>query len=189
MRMFFTADTHFGHDAIRRLANRPFDSLEAMDEALIARWNTVVGPHDEVWHVGDFAHRGMASAESYRARLNGAIHLVAGNHDHKVRRAASGLFASIHDIAEIKIDHRTVVLCHYPMREWPKAWQGSWHLYGHVHGRLDHQPFGYSLDVGVDTNDYRPYTVAEIAARFEGRANPFDDAARANADDGLGDSA
>jgi calcineurin-like phosphoesterase family protein len=25
-----------------------------MDAAMVARWNEVVGPQDEVWHLGDF---------------------------------------------------------------------------------------------------------------------------------------
>ena len=92
----------------------------------------------------------------------GAV-IIAGNHDVKVRKGAPGIFASIHDIAEVKIaKDRTVVLCHYPMREWPGAWHGYWHLFGHVHGRLDKEPHGFSMDVGVDTNDFRPYTIEEI---------------------------
>lgn len=179
MRTFFTADTHFGHDNIRRLAKRPFETLEQMDEVLIARWNTAVGPQDIVWHIGDFAYRGAMSAEAYRARLNGEIHLVAGNHDVKVRKGAPGIFASIHDIAEVKIaKDRTVVLCHYPMREWPGAWHGTWHLFGHVHGRLDKEPHGYSMDVGVDTNDFRPYAIEDITQRLTNRDNPFDNAGR-----------
>lgn len=187
MRTFFTADTHFGHDNIRRLAKRPFQTLEEMDEILIARWNTVVGPQDIVWHVGDFAYQGAASAESYRARLNGEIHLVAGNHDVKVRKGAPGIFASIHDIAEVKIGkERTVVLCHYPMREWPGAWHGYWHLFGHVHGRLDAAPNGFSMDVGVDTNTFRPYSIEEITERLEARTNPFVNRDRENGDESGG---
>ncbi len=39
---FFIADTHFGDDSIRRYENRPFDSTEQMDKALISNWNSVV---------------------------------------------------------------------------------------------------------------------------------------------------
>ncbi len=66
-----------------------------------------------------------------------------------------------------------IVLCHYPMREWNQCKRGSWHLFGHVHGRLDHAPLGYSLDVGVDTHDFRPWTFDEIEAVFATRHNPF----------------
>ena len=43
-KVFFIADTHFGEDAIRRYENRPFASVEAMDRALMERWNAVVEP-------------------------------------------------------------------------------------------------------------------------------------------------
>ena len=52
---FFTADTHFGHANIIKYTNRPFDSPNHMDDILIANWNAVVGPDDEVYHLGDFA--------------------------------------------------------------------------------------------------------------------------------------
>ena len=53
--VYFTADQHFSHAGIIGLCKRPFRSIEEMDEAMIANWNTVVGPDDDVWHLGDFA--------------------------------------------------------------------------------------------------------------------------------------
>ena len=61
-KVFFTADTHFGDDAIRRYENRPFTDIEEMDRELIARWNAVVGPADTVWHLGDFGGPGREAA-------------------------------------------------------------------------------------------------------------------------------
>ena len=55
-KIHFTSDTHFGHMFALTKRNCPFGSLEAMDECLIARWNGRVGPNDEVYHLGDFAH-------------------------------------------------------------------------------------------------------------------------------------
>ena len=62
MAVYFTADTHFGHKSILRLCERPFASLQAMDEALVARWNERVGPDDLVYHLGDFCFKGSALA-------------------------------------------------------------------------------------------------------------------------------
>ena len=47
--IFFTSDQHFGHERILHMCNRPFKDAAEMDERLIANWNAVVGPRDDVW--------------------------------------------------------------------------------------------------------------------------------------------
>ena len=174
MTVFFTSDTHFGHEPILRLGNRPFDTIEAWDEAMINFWNERVGPDDTVYHLGDFCYRNKKPLAEYRRALNGTIHLIIGNHD-TLSEEDTALFASTSLISEINVNGRLIILCHYPMREWNRCWRGSWHLFGHVHGRLNHAPHGYSHDVGVDANDYRPMSFEDIAAIFETRENPFTD--------------
>jgi calcineurin-like phosphoesterase family protein len=173
MAVFFTSDTHFGHEAIIRLTRRPFASAKEMDEAMIARWNAAVAPGDTVYHLGDVCFRNSRSLADYRRQLNGTVHLIRGNHDNELRTAPAGLFASVSDILEVKTNGRMIVLCHYPIREWNQCRRGSWHLFGHVHGRLDDAPLGYSLDVGVDSHDFRPWSFEEIEAVLAARDNPF----------------
>ena len=36
--IFFTSDLYFGHSNIIRAAQRPFDTVEEMDAALIRKW-------------------------------------------------------------------------------------------------------------------------------------------------------
>lgn len=57
-----------------------------------------------------------------------------------------------------------VVLCHYPMREWPHWWQGSIILHGHTHGHLPSSR--RSWDRGVDNQGFRPLTLTEIRERM-----------------------
>jgi calcineurin-like phosphoesterase family protein len=62
MALFFTSDHHFGHGGARGLFQRPFASTAEMDAATAARWGEVVGPQDQVWHLGDFAVRQRRAA-------------------------------------------------------------------------------------------------------------------------------
>jgi len=82
MSVYFTADNHFGHSGARSLYRRPFASVAEMDQAMIDRWNSVVQPEDEIWHLGDFAVRQSSERVDYLlGTLHGSKHLVAGNND------------------------------------------------------------------------------------------------------------
>jgi calcineurin-like phosphoesterase family protein len=155
---FFTSDHHFGHRRIIELNNRPFASIEEMDEALIERWNAVVGPDDVVYHLGDFSFGDQAN---YLPRLNGKEkHLVIGNHDPKHSHPG---WASVNDMLHIQSpDGTMLVLCHYAMRIWRYSHHGAIHLYGHSHGSLPGD--SQSCDVGVDCWDFKPVSLDTIKA-------------------------
>jgi len=53
-----------------------------------------------------------------------------------------------------------VVLCHYAMRTWDRSHYGSYHLYGHSHGKLERH--GWSMDVGVDCFDFYPVSLRQV---------------------------
>lgn len=163
-RTFFTADTHFGHGGALGLFRRPFPSVAAMDEALLRFWNETVGPEDTVWHLGDFGVRlGPERATDLLASLNGIKHLVAGNNDTAATRSLAG-WASVADYAEIELEGRRFVLCHYPLRAWNGSGRGAVNLHGHSHGRL--APWPRQIDVGVDAWDYRPVSLGAILDRL-----------------------
>lgn len=162
MGVWFTADHHFGHGNIIGFCRRPFADSGAMDEALVLRWNEVVGPEDEVWHLGDFACRcDPHRMGSLFDRLHGRRkHLITGHHDR--RRTLQLPWTSARPYAEIVIDETPVILFHYALRDWSRSHHGAWNLHGHGHGRLP--PVGRSCDVGVDAWEYRPISFREIVA-------------------------
>jgi calcineurin-like phosphoesterase family protein len=51
---------------------------QAVDEALIAKWNNRVRPADDVYHLGDFAMNNPSECDNILGRLNGNIHLLRG---------------------------------------------------------------------------------------------------------------
>ena len=47
--IYFTADTHFGHENVIRFCGRPYTTAAEMDEALIENWNSRVKGNDTVF--------------------------------------------------------------------------------------------------------------------------------------------
>lgn len=172
---FFTADTHFWHTPIIQYCNRPFASVEEMNETLIKNWNAVVPPRGLVYHIGDFAWgRGkgyqVGGVENVLSRLNGQIFLIEGSHDKPAKQLIRH-FVKILPLHKIKVEGQDVVLCHYCMRVWQRSHYGSWHLFGHSHNRLE--PIGKSLDVGVDGHGFCPWTWNEIKEYMKTRSDNF----------------
>lgn len=170
MQTFFTADSHFDHSAIIRLCERPFCSVDEMNAALVKNWNAVVQPDDRVFHLGDFCFKGSKPAARILEQLSGRITFIRGNHD-SANTGKLERWEGCHDLLELKLDGVKIVLCHYPLLEWPGAWRGALHLHGHTHGRIG--PNARRCDVGVDVWNYRPVTLRQIQERLE-LAPPYD---------------
>ncbi len=129
---------------------------------MIDRWNSVVeaGDRDEVWHLGDFAVRQSAErVASLLSMLHGRKHLITGNNDDAAVRDCDG-WQSVQPYAEVNVDGRQLVLCHYPFRTW-RAMDKAWiNLHGHSHGRL--KPLPRQFDVGVDVWDFWPVRLEQV---------------------------
>ena len=167
MAVFFTADTHFGHDAIRRHCSRPFQSVEEMDKAIIWNWNARVRRDDVVYHLGDFAFKACEGLEYYAKQLHGRIHLLRGNHDPRVPGLLESVFESVRDLVSVKIEGQSIALCHYAMLVWERSHRGAWHLHGHSHGKLPDDLLRLCVDVGVDCCGFRPVSFDEVKQIME----------------------
>lgn len=159
---FFTADEHYYHRNIIQYCNRPFESVEEMNETLISNHNSMVGKNDTTIHVGDFTLiHNFKIVQELKNRLNGNHIFVKGSHDYWLPRNRSI------QIWEKEIKGHYLVACHYCMRTWPKSHYNSWLLYAHSHGGLE--PIGKSWDVGVDNNNFFPLSFDQIVEIMNNR--------------------
>lgn len=152
---FFTSDEHYDHSNIIRYCNRPFSSIEEMNEELIERHNEIVTKDDIVIHGGDFTliPKKETVYQKYVKRLNGNHIFLRGSHDRWLPKSYMMIW-------EKTIEKQPVTVCHYQMFKWHRSHYGSWQLYGHSHGNSI--PFENQMDIGVDTNDFYPYSWEEI---------------------------
>lgn len=169
MTIWFVSDMHFGHKNIISYCNRPYESVEEMNEALVDNWNSNVQATDTVYHLGDWAFHDYHNL----GRLNGRIISVPGNHDfERISKLTpylpNGFTEEVH---YLKIDKfYRFTLCHYPFESWRREYR--FHLHGHTHGKPEDSGYaGYRgpipnrLDVGVDaTRLYRPMHLDEVIA-------------------------
>ena len=180
---FVTSDQHFGHKKINLYAERPFGSVEEMNDTLIAEWNAVVKPDDTVLCEGDLALGVLEDSLKLTERLNGHRFLIPGNHD-RVSNAHRGgkdieKFRSqyedagwtiLPEIVHTSIGGHDVVLSHYPYvgdshgadrhgRLRPID-EGLPLIHGHVHQEWAVR--GRQFNSGVDVHDFAPVPVSDI---------------------------
>lgn len=160
-KIFLTSDLHFWHTNIIKFENRPWKTVEEMNQGLIKRWNAVVSEGDTVYILGDLAFCAWNKLKPILEQLKGHKILIAGNHDNRwLRKVEPGYFDEICKYKEIRYNGYDFVLFHHPISCWNGMEHGSIHLYGHIHSNSHDLPTGYnrtqSYNVGVDTNHYRP---------------------------------
>lgn len=178
-RIFLTSDTHFGHDREFIWKVRGFSSVEEMNEEYIKRWNEVVEPDDEVYHLGDFALGDLKNVE-FLNRLNGKIHLVWGNHDTETRKAY--ILEHCPNVVEsgyaLMLHYRKYhfYMSHFPSvtsnLEKENLHQATLNLYGHTHQKtnfFNDMPFMYH--VGVDSHNGYPILLDTIIEDMKAEVN------------------
>ena len=164
--IYFTSDLHFWHKNAIIYTNRPFETVEEMNEKLIEYWNKTVHANDEVYILGDVT----------MVRPGRATEIIS-RHDYFAREkqfepAACGI-EWVKMYHELHWQNRTFVLCHYPFVAWNKDSHGSYNLHGHLHSPVEYNLANREngrrqFDVGVDANDFKPVCIEEIVAFFEG---------------------
>ncbi|MCL1849082.1 MAG: hydrolase [Clostridiales bacterium] len=169
---FYTSDLHFHHASIISKCDRPFKSIDEMNNSMIERWNSRVTDKDEVFILGDFAFCKGYEANVLLYRLAGQKHLIVGNHDEYILDESfdGSLFQWISPYAVVDDEGSQVVLFHYPIAAWENHHKGAIHLYGHIHRNDDRlypmlSKLTNAYNVGVDEWEYAPRTLEEIVSQ------------------------
>lgn len=163
--IFFTADSHFGHENIIEYCNRPFRSLGDMENTIISKYRQVVTPEDTVYFLGDLTIKGSqhrAHLDWILEQLPGTKILILGNHDrfNPFIYVDAG-FQSVHtalDIGEFILVHDPAACLVDKNRRW---------LCGHIHTLFKMSKFGNVLNVGVDQWDFFPISLNTVRGEFE----------------------
>jgi len=170
----YIADMHFGHGNIVRFDHRPFADSDEMDHVLIKLWNNRVQSDDTVYIVGDVCYRSGHGAEWYLRQLKGHKILVLGNHDRHILDNPKALhyLESVEQIMYVKDGDKDICLCHYPLAEWNGYFQGTWHIYGHIHNNKNAayefmKTQERALNAGCMINNYTPVSFNELLSNNE----------------------
>lgn len=164
-KLFLTADEHYGHSKIIEYVNRPFNSIENMNNAIIARHNQVVSENDVVIHIGDICFGSAKDLSDILIQLNGTHFLMDGSHDWALSLLVKeGIPDYLSDkvfvlpkMVEFTYNKNKITLCHYKFFNWWGSHYGSYSFHGHSHGKAPKTP--NSLDIGVDVHNFYPINI------------------------------
>ena len=180
-KIYLISDCHFAHrnivKGISQWENkdgcRDFQSTEQMDELILDNINSIVPTDATLINLGDIIFGDKSRLPDYLNYINcKEHHYIMGNHDHwmlnrdgEFKQEVSSLFSSMQFYLELFAkmpDGRKHRVCfqHFSQRVWHDSHKGSHMYYGHSHGSISN--YGRSRDVGVDTNDFKPYRLSDL---------------------------
>ncbi len=183
---FFTSDPHFFHNNVIKYDNRPFTSVEEMNNAIISRWNSIVSSNDTVYVCGDFGLCPIISLHNLLNSLEGKKILILGNHDrYQHSQYIKAGFDAVYYELVMKLGQKIVKLSHYPYKTsklslwWEQFYRGKdyshinkkkpirneedWLIHGHVHNgykKIDVKK--KQINVGCFAWDYFPVSETDI---------------------------
>ena len=181
--IFLTSDLHFNHDREFVWKVRGFNSVQEMNETIVKNWNSMVGPNDDVYVLGDLCLGGgspevLAANKALIESLNGRLHIIRGNHDTEPRVRMYETCANVVD--EIKwadmLHYRGYhfYLSHFPTLtgnlEKESLHQCTCNLFGHTHQTTNfHLDMPFLYHVGVDSHNCYPMNLDDIIEEMKAK--------------------
>lgn len=158
MAEFVYSDPHFYSENIIRFCNRPFRSATEMNEALIAKYNKVVGKNDVCYWLGDVMYG--ATKEKVRkilSQMHGRKYLILGNHDrgHRINWWRDAGFERVFD-HPVYIAEYYIVLSHEPLPEFGNM-APIVNYHGHIHIQdYEFKKHNQCINVSLEKTNYTP---------------------------------
>ncbi len=176
--IWLCSDWHFSHRGIVKFLKedgtkvRPWETIEEMNEAMIALHNSVVRPTDKVYHLGDAVIN--RSALPIIGRLNGEKILIKGNHDVFRLEEYTPYFKDIRGVGQLD----DFVLTHVPVHPDELAPKGRWkgNIHGHLHSnkvmKQKHAGAKLVIDprymcVSMEHINFTPISLEDAKLKFE----------------------
>ena len=158
---YVIADTHFGHSRIIQYCNRPFKTVDEMDRYLIAEWNKIVSPSDEIWHLGDFAFGDKEYIANIARQLNGRKILVLGNHDKRGRNFFYDI--GFEEVYKKPVTVGQLIFSHQPLTNLS---YDMFNFHGHIHNQdtslIEGYNPGININVSADVIDFKPKHIDDL---------------------------
>jgi calcineurin-like phosphoesterase family protein len=185
--IWFTSDLHFGHVGVIRYCDRPFATVEKMNEMLVRRWNERVQEHDTIYVLGDMALCPFRDFKPIGERLRGRKILVKGNHDSYSEGQYRSLGFDVYGEIKLRLAGQVCRLSHFPyalpwykrpfafkselrfMDKRPPRIKGEVLLHGHTHTKYRLAEDDDRIHVGVDAWDFYPASLREIESLLSRR--------------------
>ncbi len=160
-KLWIIGDTHFGHKQVIRYCDRPFTSVENMNETIISNWNKRIKDGHDVIVAGDFSLTSKEVCERICKSLNGNKLLIKGNHDNHSNQYYRD--CGFTDVSKypIIIDEFWII-SHMPLHM--SANCSFYNIHGHLHNNLAgrNNPDINHYCVSVENTDYMPVEFDKI---------------------------
>lgn len=179
---WITSDLHLNHNAVPLFSRTSLEQnglsyiqdINAWNEMIISRINSVVRPFDTLWILGDVGFGPVDKLTELISRINGHKILVMGNHDKFSMASAYRMgFEQVFDGPTFLPNTRgMILLSHAPAYEAYVSPYIACNLHGHIHEGSLNLPRFFNMNIAM--NDYLPVNVKKfLKYTANSRREPF----------------
>ena len=175
--IYLTSDLHFCHNKPFLYEPRGFTNVENMNTAIVAHWNSIINPEDDIYVLGDIMLNDNEKGTYLLKQLKGHIHIILGNHDTEQRIQIYNDCYNVWEITyatKFKYNGYHFFLSHYPCLtsnfDYDKPLKARLiSLCGHTHtqDRFADWKFGPIYHVELDAHDNFPVSLDQIIQDIE----------------------